>query len=133
MTERSNAKGHSRRDILKSGTTLAAATVFGGAILPKAYAGGQSTVSLALVGCGGRGTDATKNALSTEGPTQLVAMADVFENRLNTSFNGLRDQFADKFQVTDDRKFIGFDAYRHAMDALNPGDIVILATPPAFR
>jgi predicted dehydrogenase len=57
----------------------------------------------------------------------------VFENRLNTSFNGLQTQFGDKFQVTEDRKFIGFDAYKHAMDALNPGDVVILATPPAFR
>ncbi len=133
MTDRSAAQGVSRRDILKSSTTLAAATAFGGAILPKAYAGEDNMVSLALVGCGGRGTGAAANALSTAGPTRLVAMADVFENRLNTSFNGLQNQFGSKFEVTDDRKYIGFDAYKQAMDALNPGDVVILATPPAFR
>src|SRR6267142_1295522 len=37
------------------------------------------------------------------------------------------------FDVPPERRFIGFDGYRHAMDCLRPGDVVILATPPAFR
>ncbi len=45
----------------------------------------------------------------------------------------LEKEHHDKVDVTADHKFIGFDAYKNAMDALKPGDVVILATPPAFR
>jgi predicted dehydrogenase len=64
---------------------------------------------------------------------KFVAMADVFEKRLNDSYDGLKGQPADKFDVPQDRRFIGFDGYKKAMDCLKPGDIVILTTPPAFR
>ncbi|RMF37910.1 MAG: gfo/Idh/MocA family oxidoreductase, partial [Planctomycetota bacterium] len=87
-----------------------------------------------LVGCGGRGSGATKNALSVRaGRLKLVAMADVFESRLASSHAGLSKAFPDSVEVPEDRRFIGFDAYKQAMDCLAPGDIVILATPPAFR
>lgn len=64
---------------------------------------------------------------------KFVAMADVFEKRLNDSYDGLKGQPANKFDVPQDRRFIGFDGYKKAMDCLKPGDIVILTTPPAFR
>jgi predicted dehydrogenase len=64
---------------------------------------------------------------------KLVAMADVFPDRLKASHQNLKNQFADKVDVPDDRKFIGFDAYKKAMDCLKPGDVAIFATPPAFR
>src|SRR5690606_32156489 len=64
----------------------------------------------------------------------LVAMADVFEDRLNGSLRALnRSNVADKVEVSDNRKFIGFDAYKQAMDTLKPGDVAIFTTPPAFR
>src|SRR5207249_3396501 len=62
-----------------------------------------------------------------------VAMADVFQDRLMYSYNELKRPFADRIEVPDTRKFIGFDAYKKAMDCLKPGDVVILTTPPAFR
>src|SRR4029077_2678396 len=55
------------------------------------------------------------------------------DDRLKSSFKGLSSRFADKMDVPEDRKFIGFDGYKKAMDCLKPGDVVILATPPAFR
>lgn len=64
---------------------------------------------------------------------KFVAMADVFEKRLNDSYDGLKGQPANKFDVPQDRRFIGFDGYKKAMDCLKPGGIVILTTPPAFR
>src|SRR5207244_9879531 len=64
---------------------------------------------------------------------KLVAMADVFTDRLSQSYQTINRQFAKNVEVPEDRKFIGFDAYKRAMDCLHPGDIVILATPPAFR
>jgi hypothetical protein len=64
---------------------------------------------------------------------RLVAMADVFEDRLTSSHESLSEMLADQSEVAPERRFVGFDGYRHAMDCLRPGDVVILATPPAFR
>ena len=81
-----------------------------------------------------RPRNAPANALSVRGgPIRLVAMADVFEDRLKSSHQQLKQQFAQQCDVPEDRKFIGLDAYRRAIDCLKPGDVVILATPPAFR
>ncbi len=105
-----------------------------GLILPHVHAAEGNTIQLALVGCGGRGTGAAVDALSVKyGPMKLVAMADVFETRLKTSFNSLKQAFPSQVDVTNEKQFVGFDGYKHAMDALRPGDIVILTTPPAFR
>src|SRR5713226_7127761 len=124
----------SRREFLKSTGRLAAASALAGAVIPRVHAAENNTLQVALVGCGGRGSGAAVNALSTRnGPIKLVAMADVFTERLKSSYETLQKQFADKIEVPEDRKFIGFDAYQKAMDSLKPGDVVILATPPAFR
>jgi len=120
-----------RREFLK---TTAAASALAGVSIPFVHAAEDSTLRVALIGCGGRGTGAASNALSVSGPpVKLVAMADVFKARLDKSFNSLKTQHEDKVDVPDDRKFIGFDAYKHAMDALKPGDIAIFTTPLAFR
>ena len=102
---------------------------------PYVHAGEDNTIQVALVGCGGRGTGAAGNAVSVQnqGPIKLVAMADVFEDKLKGSYDALSKEFSDRVDVPEDRKFLGFDAYKKAMDCLKPGDVVILATPPAFR
>ncbi|HCO93395.1 MAG TPA: streptomycin biosynthesis protein StrI, partial [Phycisphaerales bacterium] len=101
---------------------------------PSLYARSSNTIKLALIGCGGRGAGAAVNALSVrDGNTRLVAMADVFPDRLRGKYEAIRRQFPKKVDVPTDRRFIGFDAYRKAMDCLRPGDIAILTTPPAFR
>ncbi|MBP7050014.1 MAG: Gfo/Idh/MocA family oxidoreductase [Phycisphaerae bacterium] len=129
-----NRKGTSRREFLKDTGRLAAVSAVAAGITPRMYAGENNTIQVALVGCGGRGTGAAANAMNVKkGPIKLVAMADAFENRLKDSYAGLKGDFKDKVDVPDDRKFLGFDSYRKAMDCLRPGDIVILATPPAFR
>ncbi len=124
----------SRREFLKYTTQIAATSALAGGILPKIYAAENNTLQVALVGCGGRGTGAAAQAMSVKkGPVKLVAMADVFEGRLSQSVAGLKEDFSDRMDVPNDRRFVGFDAYIKAMDCLKPGDIVILATPPAFR
>src|SRR5262245_10958789 len=123
-----------RRDFLKTGGKIAAASALAGVILPHVHAAENNTIQLALVGCGGRGSGAAGNALSVNnGPTKLVAMADVFDHRLKGSYDALKSEYGAKVDVPEERKFIGFDAYRKAMDCLKPGDVVIFATPPAFR
>jgi predicted dehydrogenase len=124
----------SRREFLKSTGRIVAASALAGVAIPHVHAAENNMIQLALIGCGGRGTGAVANALSVKrGPTKLVAMADVFDGRLKASFDHLKSQFADKVDVPEDRKFIGFDAYKKAMDCLKAGDIAIFATPPAFR
>ncbi len=124
----------SRREFLKNTGRVAAASALAGVAIPHVHAAENHTIQLALIGCGGRGTGAVANALSVKrGPTKLVAMADVFDGRLKASFEHLKSQFGAKVDVPEDRKFIGFDAYKKAMDCLQPGDIAIFTTPPAFR
>ncbi len=126
--------GLSRRDLMKSSGKVAAASALAGGVLPQVHAGENNTVNVALVGCGGRGTGAAANALSVQnGPIRLVAMADVFQDRLNSSYQNLQQGFARQMQVPEGRRFIGFDGYRRAMDCLRANDVVILTTPPAFR
>ncbi len=95
-------------------------------------ASGTDELKLALVGCGGRGSGAADQALSTsnQGPVKLVAMADVHPDRLQGSLHNLQTQHANQVDVPPERQFIGFDAYQKAI-AL--ADVVILATPPGFR
>ena len=125
----------SRRDFLKTTTAAAgAALAFNLNIARSAHAAGDDTIKVALIGCGGRGTGAAANALATTGgPIKLVAMADVFEDRLKGSLEQLKKVCADKIDVPQDRQFVGFDGYKKAMDCLKSGDVVIFATPPAFR
>ena len=125
----------SRREFLRdTGLAAAAATALVSLSPPAVHAAEDNTIRLALVGCGGRGTGAAADALSvSNGPLKLVAMADVFEDKLKNSHDALSQQFGKQVEVPADRRFIGFDGYKKAMDCLRPGDIAIFASPPAFR
>ncbi len=124
----------SRRRFLSTTGRLAAASALAGVALPHVHAVDSQTVQVALVGCGGRGTGAASNALGTQqGPVKLVAMADVFERRIKGSLEGLKREHPERVEVPEDRQFLGFGAYRQAIDCLRPGDVAIFTTPPAFR
>ncbi len=128
-----------RREFLRSTGRIAAASALAGVAVPWVHAAERNTIQLALIGCGGRGTGAVKDALSVaNGPVKLVAMADVFPERLDGSYTHLQDaalkkEFPGSIDVPKERQFVGFDGYKKAMDCLKPGDVAILATPPAFR
>jgi predicted dehydrogenase len=138
-----------RREFLKTSSKAALGAALTTAIARPGYTAESNTIQLALVGCGGRGTGAVANALAIRsGPIKLVAMADVFEERLNRSHDALASAVtrvegsadswvtgfsASQVEVPPERRFVGFDAYQKAMDCLRPGDVVILTTPVAFR
>lgn len=123
-----------RREFLNDATGFTAATLVGTRAFAGVHWGGSDTIQVAIVGCGGRGSGAAVDALSVKrGPMRLVAMADVFEDRLKSSYEAISTSLDSGVDVPLERRFVGFDAYRHAMDCLRPGDVVILATPPAFR
>ena len=127
-------KAQSRRQFLQTTGGLAAAAVMPGFRFPTVNTESSDEIQVALVGCGGRGGGAAVNALATKsGPMKLIAMADVFPDRLKSCHDNLTKGQVGPMDVPDERQFIGFEAYKQAMDCLKPGDVVILTTPPAFR
>ncbi|TKJ35400.1 MAG: streptomycin biosynthesis protein StrI [Planctomycetes bacterium B3_Pla] len=123
----------SRRQFLKQGSGALAGAALAGAIGARSYAGENNTIRVVLIGCGGRGTGAASEALSTKGSTCLATMADVFSDRLSSSLKNMTKRFPKQVDVPEDRQFLGMDAYKEAIDFVAPGGVVILGTPPAFR
>jgi len=111
-----------RRELMKS-SALAAGTLAltGGVPL---VAAGSDTIRVGVVGCGGRGTGAARNCVESSPGVKIVALADVFADQVQGAKN--------RFKVRDKRCFAGLNAYKELM-ALDDVDMVILATPPAFR
>lgn len=133
----SEQSGTSRREFLRSSTLAAVGT---GALTQLglsagAYAAGDDTIKVGIVGCGGRGTGAAAQALSTSGPVKLVAMGDMFADRIEGAAReiqaALGDERKDRFAVDAEHKFTGFDAYKKVL--ASDIDLIILATPPHFR
>lgn len=131
--DRIRRTGITRRSFVKNASLGA-----GGMILlnslpvsASAYAAGSETLKLALIGCGSRGTGAANQALIADEGVKLVAMADVFSDRLESSLQTLSERHdPDRIDVPEEHKFVGFDAYQKAIEL---ADVVILATPPGFR
>jgi len=121
----------SRRTFLKS----SAATAVAATLSPTAYAAGDETLRVGLVGCGGRGSGAAKQSLRADPNVKLVAMCDVFMDRLQDSLDNLKHgkdtrDIASKVDVTPDRCFDDFDGYKKLLECV---DVVLLCTPPGFR
>lgn len=120
----------SRRGLLKLGTAAAASTALAGLNVPRVHAAEDNTIRLAIIGCGGRGRGAVGDALSVPnaGPIELYAAADLFPEKIEATVKILSNQFGDRINVPPERRFAGFDGYRHAIDCLRPGDIAMLTT-----
>ena len=111
--------------------TATAALAGGLSLAQSAHAAGSDMVKIALIGCGGRGTGAAVNALTTKANVKLVAMADAFAIRLEGSLKAIQEKCKDSVDVPDERQFTGLDAYQKAIEA--GVDMVLLCTPPGFR
>jgi predicted dehydrogenase len=129
-----NSEKPSRREFLQRTGTGAAAAALAGVISPRVHAAEDNTIHLALIGCGNRGSGAVANAMNSEfGPVKLVAMADVVEERIARAQKNLSQLFADRMDVPKERQFVGFDAYKKAIDCLGPGDVAMLTSFAYFR
>src|ERR1022692_1729168 len=142
----------SRREFIKTTSQFAAASALAGVAIPHVHAATDNTIQLALIGCGGRGSGAVANAMSAGGlglgddggtkraamsgaggPVKLVAMADIRQDKMDQSYNALSQSLSQWMDVPPERRFLGFDAYRHAIDCLRPGDVAMLTTHAGFR
>ncbi len=120
----------SRRDFIKTSAALGAASLAVGT--NRIFAAGSDKVRIGLIGCGGRGThDATKCLNSAEN-VELVAMGDIFKERLDRCRRTLGKKLSDKVKVTEDRCFVGWDAHKKVVGC-DEVDMVILTEPPHFR
>ncbi len=134
--------GINRRLFMKSTGLAAGGLLMQPLPLAGAYIAGDDAIKVGLIGCGGRGTGAVVQALSTRQNVRLVAMADAFKDQLDTCFEKITNpafedwsseepiDLRDKIDVTEETKFVGFDAYKNVIDLC---DVVILTTPPGFR
>ena len=124
----------SRRSFLTGSAATAAAFTI---VEPQLVRGwGSEKLKVGLIGCGSRGTEAIYNTMVGDPRTELVAMADIFEDHLEGSLKKLKARpemqpFQDRIKVTPEMRFVGFDAYKKLIGS--GVDIVFLATPPAWR
>ncbi len=128
--DRSSRDGFTRRGFL--GTSAAAGVA--SALLATgnyAHARADSNIKVGVIGCGGRGSGAANNCANSSPNVEIYALGDVFKDRLESSRANLKDALGAKLSVTDDRCFVGMDAYKGVL--ASGCDMVILATPPGFR
>ena len=124
-----------RRDFIQTTSALVAGAATMGLPVPAVHAGEDHTIRLALIGCGNRGAGAVANALNTidQGPIKLYAMADLSESQIESKIAALTKKYPDQIDVADDRKFLGFQAYKQAIDVLRPGDVAMCTTRAYIR
>lgn len=122
-----------RREIMKSGAALGAAAMVSPAFASRLARNGNDTLRVGVVGCGGRGTGATVQALRADPGAVLWAMGDAFADRVESCLGHVRGSIEDpaKIDAPDSRRFVGFDAYKAVIDS--GVDVVLLTTPPVFR
>ncbi|MCS7238330.1 MAG: Gfo/Idh/MocA family oxidoreductase [Thermoguttaceae bacterium] len=129
-----NQPATDRRDFLATGGKMTLGVSLAAGVLPAVHAGEENTIRLALIGCGGRGSGAVRDAFSVATrPIELYAMADIFSDRLQASHANLSKLFPKQVNCPPERQFVGFDSYKHAIDCLRPGDIAMLTGYAAFR
>jgi len=118
----------SRRELIKASAVVGATLASGGS---RIFAAGSDRFRIGLIGCGGRGTGAVNDCVNSSRGVELVAMGDLFKDRLDSSFNDLKRSLGEKAKVTRDTCFVGFDAYKKVIGC--DVNLIILATPPHFR
>jgi predicted dehydrogenase len=135
MTQSTDAPQATRRQFFKQGAVAATTAAALTSAVPAVHAAEDNTIRLALIGCGGRGSGAVGNALKTsdQGPIELYAAADLHESRMETSLRAIGKRYEGQVDVPQDRRFIGFDSHKHAIDSLRPGDIALCTTRAYIR
>jgi myo-inositol 2-dehydrogenase/D-chiro-inositol 1-dehydrogenase len=130
MIDRSDKTHLTRRDFIKASAAASLAAAIPGNL--GLHAAGSDAIRIGVVGCGGRGTGAALDALEAAPGVEVVALHDLFQDRLDESLKRLREKHADKVKVRPETCLTGFDGYQR-LCALPEVNYVILATPPGFR
>jgi predicted dehydrogenase len=127
--ENKKKQGLSRRDFIKTSAAVSVSTML--ASNAGVFAAGDDKFRVGMIGCGGRGTGAAIDCLNADPGVEIVAMGDLFEDRLDGSLKRLKEKFPDRIKVTPDRMFTGFDNYKKVLAC--DVNLIVTATPPHFR
>lgn len=132
MNETSSSRNAATRRDFLAGAAVAAAGATLTSLTPAVHAAGSDTLRIGLIGCGNRGTGAAEQALKADKNTKLVAMGDMFPDKLQKSLSQLKrtSAIADRVDVKPETSFTGFNAYKSVIEM---ADVVLLTTPPHFR
>jgi len=131
QTDSPTAAGLSRRQFLKNSVASGAA-VYGALSLPRSvHAAGSDVLKIGLIGCGGRGTGAAANAMNAGKDVRLIAMADIFPERVAASRQQLQKSHPEQVRVDDDHCFAGFDAYQKVI--ASGIDVAVIACTSHFH
>ncbi len=123
--------GTTRRDFLKTSTVVTSAAMAGSLGLDaRVFAAGSDVLRVGMIGCGGRCSGAAAEALTADPGARLVAMCDIFMDRVKDKRAQLKAQMKDQVQVDDDHCFAGFDGYKHVIEA---SDVVLIANAAKFH
>ncbi len=126
--ESSSSGKTSRREFLK--TSAAGAALGTLAMNVGVHAAGSDTIKIGVIGCGGRGAGAAANALSVDRGVRIVALCDIFMDRIKSKREHLKKLKPDQVDVSDDRCFTGFDGYRKVIESV---DVVLIANAAKFH
>ena len=120
-----------RRDFLKTSTVAASAAALASLELSRsAHAAGSDLLKVGMIGCGDRNGGAAVQALTADPGTRLVAMCDIFRDRINTKRDQIKAQKADQVAVDDDHCFTGFEGYKHVIES---SEVVLIANAAKFH
>jgi predicted dehydrogenase len=121
--------GTTRREFLKTSTGVASAAALG-ALNIGVYAGGSDIIRVGMIGCGGRNSGAADQALAADKGARLVAMCDIFMDRVKAVRELLKKGKGDQVVADDDHCFAGFDGYKHVIES---SDVVVIANAAKFH
>ena len=131
LTPSENGRETTRRDFLKTSSVLASTAMTGAlGFQNRLHAAGSDIVRVGMIGCGGRNTGAAAQAMAADPGARLVAMCDIFMDRVKTKRGILKEQAGDQIQVDDDHCFEGFDGYKHVIES---SDVVVIANAAKFH
>jgi len=123
------SEGTTRRGFLKASASVASATTLG-VLNVGAYAGGSDVIRLGMIGCGGRNTGAADQAMTADRGVRLVAMCDIFMDRVKAVRETLKKGKPEQVTADDDHCFAGFDGYKRVIEA---SDVVVIANAAKFH
>lgn len=129
-TQLNSASNTSRRSAIKTAVVGGAATLT--LAQRMVHAQGTEILRVGLIGCGGRGTGAAQDTMQADKYAHVVALADAYEDRLQTCRQGLTRRFAEQAPIKDEHCYVGVDAYKKLLAEVDV-DVVLLCTPPHFR
>ncbi len=127
----SNPGATPRREFLRtSATAIAAAGVVGLDISRSAHAAGSDVIRVGLIGCGGRNSGAGAQALRADEGARLVALGDIFMERVRAARENIRNACPGQVDVPDANCLAGFDAYKRVIEL---SDVVCIANAAKFH